>query len=39
MMGRKERAFAPLPPLTLEDLVPSDHFYRHLEAKLALAFA
>ena len=22
MMGRKERAFRPLPPLTLEDLVP-----------------
>jgi hypothetical protein len=22
MMGRKERVFGPLPPLTLEDLVP-----------------
>ena len=30
MMGRKERAFHPLPPLTLEDLVPPDHFYCHL---------
>jgi hypothetical protein len=27
-------------PITtsLEDLVPTDHFYRHLEAKLDLAF-
>jgi hypothetical protein len=38
MMGRKERAFGPLPPLTLEDLVPPDHFYRHLERTLDLSF-
>ena len=38
MMGTKERAFAPLPPVTLEDLVPPDHFYRHLERSLDLAF-
>src|SRR5918997_4870866 len=38
MMGRKERTFGPLPPLTLEDLVPPDHFYRHLERTLDLAF-
>jgi transposase len=38
MMGRKERAFGPLPPMTLEDLVPSDHFYRHLERSLDLSF-
>src|SRR5215203_1814056 len=38
MMGRKERAFGPLPPLTLEDLVPLDHFYRHLERSLDLIF-
>src|SRR5215203_5319613 len=38
MMGRKERAFGPLPPLTLEDLVPPDHFYRHLERSLDLSF-
>src|SRR5215203_3848052 len=38
MMGRKERAFGPLPPLTLEDLVPPDHFYRHLERALDLSF-
>ena len=38
MMGHKERAFAPLPPVTLEDLVPPDHFYRHLERSLDLGF-
>jgi transposase len=38
MMGRKERAFGPLPATTLEDLVPADHFYRHLERTLDLAF-
>jgi transposase len=38
MMGRKERAFGALPPLTLEELVPPDHFYRHLERSLDLGF-
>jgi transposase len=38
MMGTKERAFGPLPPLSLEDLVPADHFYRHLERSLDLGF-
>ena len=38
MMGTKERAFAPLPPVSLEDLVPPDHFYRHLERTLDLGF-
>ena len=38
MMGIKERAFGPLPPVSLEDLVPADHFYRHLERTLDLAF-
>ena len=38
MMGTKARAFAPLPPVSLEELVPADHFYRHLEATLDLAF-
>jgi transposase len=38
MMGIKERAFAPLPPVSLEDLVPADHFYRHLERSLDLGF-
>src|SRR5215207_1318205 len=38
MMGIKGRAFGPLPPVTLEELVPPDHFYRHLEATLDLGF-
>ena len=38
MMGIKERAFGPLPPVSLEDLVPPDHFYRHLERTLDLGF-
>src|SRR5215213_3046032 len=38
MMGRKTRVFAPLPPVSLEDLVPADHFYRHLERTLDLDF-
>jgi transposase len=38
VMGRKDRAFAPLPPVTLADLVPRDHFYRHLEQSLDLGF-
>jgi transposase len=29
MLGIKERAFGPLPSVTLEELVPPDHFYRH----------
>src|SRR4051794_22721063 len=38
MMGIKERAFGSLPPLSLDDLVPPDHFYRNLERALDLAF-
>jgi transposase len=38
MMGIKERAFAPLPQVSLEDLIPQDHFYRHLERTLDLGF-
>src|SRR5215210_9409620 len=38
MMGSKTRAFAPLPPVSLEDLVPPDHFYRRLERALDLTF-
>src|SRR5688500_14793904 len=38
MMGTKARAFAPLPPVSLEDLVPANNFYRHLEATLDLSF-
>jgi hypothetical protein len=39
MMGTKERHFAPLPrDVSLEDLVPTDHFYRRLEAEIDLSF-
>jgi transposase len=38
MMGTKERHFAPLMHVSLEDLVPTDHFYRHLEQSLDLSF-
>jgi transposase len=38
MMGTKERAFAPLCNRSLEELVPAENFYRHLDAKLDLAF-
>jgi transposase len=38
MMGCKERHFAPLVNVSLEDLVPADHFYRRLERPLDLSF-
>ena len=38
MMGRKERSFAPLTNVSLEELVPQDHFYRHLDRTLDLSF-
>ncbi len=38
MMGTKERNFAPLVQVSLEELVPQDHFYRHLERTLDLSF-
>ncbi len=38
MMGSKERHFAPLIHVSLEELVPADHFYRHLERTLDLSF-
>ena len=38
MMGRKERSFAPLINVSVEELVPQDHFYRHLERTLDLSF-
>jgi transposase len=39
MMGTKIRDFAPLPrDVSLEELVPADHFYRRLEARLDLSF-
>src|SRR5215470_6566709 len=38
MMGSKVRRCAPLPNVSLEELVPQDHFYRHLDRKLDLSF-
>ena len=38
MMGKKERHFAPLTNISLEELVPDDHFYRHLDQALDLSF-
>jgi len=38
MMGTKARHFAPLTNVSLEELVPHDHFYRHLERTLDLSF-
>jgi transposase len=38
MMGVKVRACAPLVDVSLDDLVPAGHFYRHLERALDLAF-
>jgi transposase len=38
MMGMKQRCLAPLVNVSLEELVPQDHFYRHLERTLDLSF-
>src|SRR5215218_8977955 len=38
ILGTKIRAFAPLPNLSLEELVPKDNFYRRLQATLDLSF-
>jgi hypothetical protein len=38
MMGIKQWNFAPLPNLSLEELVPKDNFYRRLESVLDLSF-
>ncbi len=38
MMGNKQRVFVPLGNVSLEDLVPASHFYRHLHSKLDLSF-
>src|SRR6478672_587572 len=37
-MGSKERHFDPLINVSLEELVPQDHFYHHLERTLDLSF-
>jgi transposase len=38
MMGRKVRLFRPLEQVCLEDLVPPNHFYHHVEHTLDLSF-
>jgi len=38
MMGTKARIFAPIAVVSLEDLVPLTHFYRHLDHVLDLSF-
>jgi len=38
MMGIKQQHFAPHIHVSLEELVPQDHFYRHLERSLDLSF-
>jgi len=38
MMGTKERCFAPLVNVSLEELVPADHFYRRLGSTLDFSF-
>lgn len=38
MMGTKDRGFAMLPAITLEDLVSAGHFSRHLAHWLDLSF-
>jgi hypothetical protein len=38
MMGTKERSFPPLVNVSLEDLVPEDHFYRRLQRMLDFSF-
>src|SRR5436305_12909185 len=38
MMGLKERLFAPKVSVSLEELVPQDNFYRHVQKVLDLSF-
>jgi transposase len=38
MMGSKARIFTPISVISLDDLVPADQFYRHLDQKLDLSF-
>jgi hypothetical protein len=37
-MGSKVRVFTPLSDVSLEQLIPQDHFYRRLERALDLSF-
>jgi hypothetical protein len=38
MMGTKARPFTPVSAISLDELVPADHFYRHLDRALDLSF-
>lgn len=38
MMGQKARLFTPVCALSLDELVPADHFYRRLDRVLELSF-
>jgi hypothetical protein len=38
MMGTKQCGVAPLVNVSLENVVPADHFYRHVERTLDLSF-
>ncbi|MDP9485354.1 MAG: transposase [Actinomycetota bacterium] len=38
MMSLKDRSFAPLPHVSLEEMVPKDNPYRRLEERLDLSF-
>jgi hypothetical protein len=37
-MGSKARLFAPVSALSLDELVPADHFYHRLDHALDLSF-
>ena len=38
MLGHKAREFKPLTAVSLEDLIPEDHFYRQVDHCLDLGF-
>jgi hypothetical protein len=38
MMGTKGQSFTPVRAISLDELVPPDHFYRHLDQMLDRAF-
>ena len=38
MMGTKARVFTPITVVSLDELVPATHFYRHLDRVVDLSF-
>jgi transposase len=38
MMGTKARIFTPITAVSFEELVPANHFYRHLDRVVDLSF-